>query len=138
VRDGWVQPISADTLAGAIRLADYLVEHARAVFDLMGADPRVEDARWLLDWIARTGRTQFTRRDAHQAARGRFRKATDLEPTLARTGTCVASTPTRPDPKAADPTRRGSSSTLYLTTQNPHNPQNQSANQVLRVVRVLS
>jgi replicative DNA helicase len=75
--------ISADTFAGAIRLADYLVEHARAVFDLMGADPRVDDARWLLDWISRTNRTQFSRRDAHQAARGRFRKATDLEPTLA-------------------------------------------------------
>jgi replicative DNA helicase len=70
-------------LAGALRLADYLTDHARTVFDLMGADPRVEDARWLLDWIARTGRTQFSRRDAHQAARGRFRKATDLEPTLA-------------------------------------------------------
>jgi replicative DNA helicase len=83
LRDGWAQPINADTFAGAIRLAGYLVEHARAVFDLMGADPRVEDARWLLDWIARTGRTQFSRRDAHQAARGRFRKATDLEPTLA-------------------------------------------------------
>jgi replicative DNA helicase len=83
LRDGWAQPINADTFAGAVRLAGYLVEHARAVFDLMGADPRVEDARWLLDWIARTGRTQFSRRDAHQAARGRFRKATDLEPTLA-------------------------------------------------------
>jgi replicative DNA helicase len=83
LHDGWAQPISADTLAGAIQLADYLINHARAVFDLMGADPRVDDARWLLDWIARTGRTQFSRRDAHQAARGRFRKATDLEPTLA-------------------------------------------------------
>ena len=83
LRDGWAQPISPDTLAGAIQLADYLIDHAQAVFDLMGADPRVEDARWLLDWIARTGRTQFSRRDAHQAARGRFRKATDLEPALA-------------------------------------------------------
>jgi replicative DNA helicase len=83
LRDGWAQPIGADTFAGAARLADYLVEHARAVFDLMGADPRVDDARWLLDWIARTNRTQFSRRDAHQAARGRFHKGTDLEPTLA-------------------------------------------------------
>jgi len=83
LRDGWAQPISPDTLAGALRLADYLTDHARAVLDLMGADPRVDDARWLLDWIARTGRTQFSRRDAHQAARGRFRKATDLEPVLA-------------------------------------------------------
>jgi replicative DNA helicase len=49
----------------------------------MGADSRVDDARWLLEWIARNGRTQFSRRDAHQAARGRFHKATDLEPALA-------------------------------------------------------
>jgi replicative DNA helicase len=49
----------------------------------MGADPRVDDARWLLDWIGRTNLTQFSRRDAHQAARGRFRKAADLEPALA-------------------------------------------------------
>jgi replicative DNA helicase len=83
LRDGWGQPIGASTFAAAIRLADYLVEHARAVFDLMGADPRVDDARWLLDWISRTTRTQFSRRDAHVAApRGRFPKATDLEPAL--------------------------------------------------------
>jgi replicative DNA helicase len=82
LRDGWAHPIGPDTFTAAIRLADYLVEHARAVFDLMGADPRVGDARWLLDWISRTNQMQFSRRDAHQAARGRFRKATDLEPAL--------------------------------------------------------
>jgi replicative DNA helicase len=48
----------------------------------MGADPRIDDARWLLDWIHRTGHQQFTRRDAHQGGRGRFRKAADLEPAL--------------------------------------------------------
>jgi hypothetical protein len=83
LRDGWAQPIGADTFTAAIRLADYLIEHARAVFDLMGGDPRTDDARWLLDWIDRTGRGQFSRRDAHRAApRGRFAKATDLEPAL--------------------------------------------------------
>jgi replicative DNA helicase len=83
LRDGWARPINDETFAGAIRLADYLVEHARAVFDLMGADLRVDDARWLLDWIARTRQVQFTRRDAHHAApRGRFPKATDLDPAL--------------------------------------------------------
>ena len=76
---GW-----AAKLAGAARLAGYLVEHARAVFDLMGSDPRIDDARWLLDWIARTEQTQFTRRDAHVATpRGRFPKATSLDPALA-------------------------------------------------------
>jgi replicative DNA helicase len=83
LRDGWAHPIGADTFAGAVRLADYLVEHARAVFDLMGADPRIDDGRWLLDWITRTGQGQFTRRDAHAAAlRGRFPKATSLDPAL--------------------------------------------------------
>jgi replicative DNA helicase len=82
LRDGWARRIGTDTFAAAIQLAGYLVEHARAVFDLMGADPRVDDARWLLDWISRTDQAQFSRRDAHQAARGRFRKATDLEPAL--------------------------------------------------------
>jgi replicative DNA helicase len=83
LREGWAQPISRETFAAAIRLADYLIEHARAVFDLMGADQRIDDARWLLDWIDRTGRGQFSRRDAHRATpRGRFPKATDLEPVL--------------------------------------------------------
>jgi replicative DNA helicase len=83
LRDGWANPIGADTLAAAVRLADYLIDHARAVFDLMGADPRIDDARWLLNWMSRTDRTQFSRRDAHAAApRGRFPKATDLEPAL--------------------------------------------------------
>ena len=70
LRDGWSRPIGADSFAGAARLAGYLVEHARAVFDLMGADPRVDDARWLLDWISRTNQAQFSRRDAHQAPPG--------------------------------------------------------------------
>jgi replicative DNA helicase len=83
LRDGWAQPISSNTFTAAIRLADYLIEHAQAVFDLMGADPQVDDARWLLEWMSRTNRTQFSRRDAHRAApRGRFATATDLEPAL--------------------------------------------------------
>jgi replicative DNA helicase len=83
LRDSWAQPISSNTFTAAIRLADYLIEHARAVFDLMGADPRIDDARWLLDWIDRTNHFQFSRRDAHRAApRGRFATATDLEPAL--------------------------------------------------------
>ena len=83
LRDGWARPITTDTFTRSVSLAGYLVEHARAVFNLMGADPRTDDACWLLDWISRTNQVQFTRRDAHVAApRGRFPKATSLDPAL--------------------------------------------------------
>ena len=126
LRDGWARPISADTFAGAIRLAGYLIEHARAVFDLMGADPRIDDARWLLDWINRTDQAQFTRRDAHRAApRGRFPKATDLDPPSAcwrSTAICAGSTPTRPGPRAAGRPPRGSWSTPCHPPTEPTQP----------------
>jgi replicative DNA helicase len=119
LRDGWAQPISPDTFAAALRLADYLVEHARAVFDLMGADPRVEDTRWLLDWITRTNQAQFSRRDAHQAARGRFPKATDLEPALTlleEHGWLRRVDADPPGPKGGRP-----SSLRFLVNPLPHN-----------------
>jgi replicative DNA helicase len=119
LRDGWARPISPDTFTGALRLAGYLVEHARAVFDLMGADPRVEDARWLLDWIDRSNQVQFSRRDAHQAARGRFRKATDLEPALTlleEHGYLQRVDADRPGPKGGRP-----ASPRFLVNPSPHN-----------------
>jgi replicative DNA helicase len=75
---GW-----AAKLAGAIRLAGYLIEHARAVFDLMGADPRTDDARWLLDWITRpTAASSAAAMPTGPPPRGRFATTTDLEPAL--------------------------------------------------------
>jgi len=83
LRAGWARPVAAEQVAAAVQLAGYLTPHALAVFDAMGADPRTDDARWLLAWTTRTSTRQFTRRDAHQAARGRFRKPADLDPPLA-------------------------------------------------------
>ena len=138
LRDGWARPISADTFAGAIRLAGYLVEHARAVFDLMGADPRVDDARWLLDWISRTGQAQFTRRDAHHAAPGgaspRPPTSTPPWPCWRSTAGSAGSTPTRPGPRAAGRPPRGSWSTPCTLRQNLHNPQNLTRRPVLWVL----
>jgi hypothetical protein len=121
--DGWAKPIAGDTFAGAVRLAGYLVEHAWAVFDLMGADSRTDDARWLLDWIHRTDRTQFSRRDAHRASpRGRFATAIDLEPALRLLEEHdylrrVAQSHPRTRAAAADPPRRGSWSILCRAPQ---------------------
>ena len=123
LRDGWAQPISRGTFAAAIRLADYLIEHARAVFDLMGADPRTDDARWLLDWIDRTNRLQFSRRDAHRAAPA---AASPPPPTSNRPCGCSRSTaisagstlnPRRSRAAGAGLPRRGSWSTLCRAPQ---------------------
>ncbi|NYH78199.1 hypothetical protein FHR84_001521 [Actinopolyspora biskrensis] len=80
----WTIPVAADTVKRARRLARYFTAHALAVFDRLGADPDLEAARILLDWIQRTGPESFTKREAHRANRGeRFRQANDLNPALA-------------------------------------------------------
>src|SRR5262249_28081206 len=65
------------------RLGEYFAVHALAAFDAMGADPKVDDARTVYAWLARTRPAAFTRRDAYRAMpRGRVRKGTDLDPAL--------------------------------------------------------
>ena len=123
LRDGWAQPISSNTFASAIRLADYLIDHARAVFDLMGADPRLEDARWLLDWISRTNRASSAAAmpTGPPPAAASPRPPTSNQPSgcSKSTATCAASTlsPPRTPAAAADPPRRGSWSTLCRAPQ---------------------
>ena len=81
LRDGWAKPVEAETMRAAVAIARYLVEHALAVFDLMGADPALADARYLLDWIERTSAERFTRRELFTALpRGRFPKVDALDP----------------------------------------------------------
>jgi replicative DNA helicase len=84
LRTGYARPITADTMHAAEHIGRYYLDHALAVFDLMGhSDPDLDDARHLLDWITRTHRHEFTRRDALRALQGqRFTKATDLDPAL--------------------------------------------------------
>jgi hypothetical protein len=44
--------IQTETVEAAIRLGkDYLIPHARAAFRLMGADPRLHDARRIVQWL---------------------------------------------------------------------------------------
>jgi replicative DNA helicase len=83
LRDGWARPVGAETMRAALAVARYLTSHAVAVFDLMGADPALADARYLLDWIQRTSADRFTRRELFTALpRGRFPKVDALDPAL--------------------------------------------------------
>ncbi len=79
----WEIPLSGESTANAITIGEYLTAHAHPAFAAMGADPVVEDARYVLRWIERQRVTSFSKRDLYQAARGRFKRVEDLDPALA-------------------------------------------------------
>ena len=70
--------ITAHTLQSAIKIGQYFAAHARAAFDLMGADAAMDDARCVLAWLQRKGLDTFTRRDAHHALQSRFQRKEPL------------------------------------------------------------
>jgi replicative DNA helicase len=83
LRDGWADPIDAETVAGCVEVAHYLLAHAVAVFDLIGEDPDLEGARCVLRWIDRKRQPSFTRRDCFTDVRqGRFKTVDELDPAL--------------------------------------------------------
>jgi hypothetical protein len=82
LHDGWGVPIESETIEAAITIAEYLAEHALAVFDLMGVDPVIADARAIVDWLERSDLETFNRRECHRALASRFAKAADLDPAL--------------------------------------------------------
>ncbi|GAA0333129.1 DUF3987 domain-containing protein [Actinoallomurus spadix] len=82
LRDGWNQPISADTFADARDIGEYFTAHAKAAYDAIGADPATADARAILDWARNTSAARFAARDVQPALRARFKKVTDLDPAL--------------------------------------------------------
>jgi hypothetical protein len=79
---GFGRPIDATTMEAALRLASYLIPHARVAFDQMGADVHRDDARAVLDWLRREDLRTFTRRQALRALQGRFPNVATLKPAL--------------------------------------------------------
>ncbi len=76
-------PIDQTTMAAAIRIGEFLVPHALAVFDLMGADKRIDDARAVLGWIERNHLDQFSRRDCQREFLSRFPRVSEAVACLA-------------------------------------------------------
>jgi hypothetical protein len=70
-------------IKAAIRIGHKLAEHAIAVFDLMGADPSLDGARLILQWIQKHQLITFTYRDCHYAHKSRFKKAVEMAPCMA-------------------------------------------------------
>lgn len=79
----WNTQISLATVEKAICLGDYFIPHAQAAYAAMGADPAIEDAKRVLEWIRKEGVPEFTKRNAFQSLKGYFKQVTQLEPALA-------------------------------------------------------
>ena len=78
----WEMAIGIDRVKRAIHLGEYLIQHARATYAEMGADPVMADATHLLTWITREAQTHFTKRGAFEGTKGRFRRVEAMEPAL--------------------------------------------------------
>lgn len=70
--------IGDDTMHRAVKVCALLIPHAVAVFDMVGADPGVEDAKVLWRWIERQGKREVLRSECHKALHGRFAKVDRL------------------------------------------------------------
>lgn len=85
IEHGELEFISGATVTAAVKIARYLIPHAEAVLALMQTKetPREDDARYVLRWIERHSRREFTKRDVHQHGKRRFPKADNLDQALA-------------------------------------------------------
>jgi hypothetical protein len=77
--------VGGPTFAAAVEIARYLIPHAEAVLALMQAKEASgeDDARYVLRWIERHGRREFTKTEAQHHGKRRFPKADDIDPALA-------------------------------------------------------
>lgn len=78
----WPVEISPDTLKNAIKIARYLLSHARVAYAEMGADQKIEDAKAVLRWIEKTASKDFSKRDAFNGLKHHFKQVAAIEPAL--------------------------------------------------------
>ncbi len=77
------ESIDGESLQRAVRLVAFFKQHARKVYSLMDADPRIADARKVFKRIIDDHTERFTKRDVHSCHRAMFQTADDIDPVLA-------------------------------------------------------
>lgn len=75
--------ISEKTMRNAVLIGEYFLEHAKAAYSLMGADPVNRQCEFLISAIKKNGLAEFSKRDAMRICR-RFKTAEALQPVLNR------------------------------------------------------
>lgn len=75
--------VSGEAMENAIRIGRYYLEHARAAYSLMGADPAVKQCKYVLGAISKYGMAEVSRRDVMRICRS-FKTADEVQPVLKR------------------------------------------------------
>ncbi|MDR1083890.1 MAG: DUF3987 domain-containing protein [Deltaproteobacteria bacterium] len=74
--------IDAALMAAAIRLSEYLIEYAKAAYNLLGADDTIECAKAILKWLTLERLDSFTARACLEKIKGRWPKMEQVNPGL--------------------------------------------------------
>lgn len=80
--DAWRQPIDADRMADAVRLAEFFAAHYRTAVAAITADTATETARRVLTIVTAKGMTTFTRRELHRRCHRQLPRAADVTAVL--------------------------------------------------------
>lgn len=72
--------VPPSVMARAVELSRYFLLHTMAAFEVMGADPAVQDAAKILRWIERHKRLSFSKKEAFDGSA--FERASDLDEPL--------------------------------------------------------
>jgi hypothetical protein len=134
--------IPAQTLKRAIEIGCYLIPHAQAAYAEMGADPLIENAKYVLRWLRREQINflneqiySLTKRDIFNGTKGRFKKVTELDPVitlLEEHGFIRPMLRSKPESENNEKSNRGRKASqlyevnpyLYDAAQNSQNSQN--------------
>lgn len=75
-------PISQETMAGAVAVAEFLGTHAEAAYQTMGSNEALANAKYLWRKIEGTGLEEISKRDLFNICKGKFRTVENMEPSL--------------------------------------------------------
>lgn len=130
IEDACEHELGLRDLDAALSLAPYLIDHARAAFAEMDADPLGRDAKALLRVIRAKCWQAFSKRDAHHAMRGTLKLAAELDRPLAllvEYGYIRRSDPPEPSSRGGRPPSPTFEVHPLMYAQKTHNTQNPSS-----------
>jgi hypothetical protein len=79
---GYRTPIGLEPMTKAMTMGDYFLGHAKVAFAAMNGPVGDPDANAILEWIEKTGATEFTKREVQRAHQGRFPRVEPIDEAL--------------------------------------------------------